>query len=101
MFFLQVNQPSRGDWASTCIRDLKQLGITQSLEDIKKMSKTKFTNILKQTTWKRAFIYLKEKQGKKGKEIQYSNIEMAEYLLPENKMSISQKQRMFAIQNDG
>ena len=99
MFFVQVNQPSRGDWASTCIRDLKQLGITQSLEDIKKMSKTKFTNIFKQTTWKRAFIYLKEKQGKKGKEIKYSNIEMAEYLLPENKMSISQKQRMFAIRN--
>ena len=31
---LQFEQPTRGDWGSTCIQDLKQLGINESFEEI-------------------------------------------------------------------
>ena len=43
--------------------------------------------------------YLTEKQGKKGKDIAYSRIEMAEYLLPDSKLSTEQKRRLFSIRN--
>ena len=38
-FKLQLEQPTRGDWVSSCKTDLKELGITQSLREIKEMSK--------------------------------------------------------------
>jgi hypothetical protein len=46
-FQLQMDEPTKGDWASKCILDLKELKITESLEEITKMSKTKFSNMVK------------------------------------------------------
>ena len=44
--------------------------------------------------------YLLEKKGSKGNEIEYSCLEMAEYLLPYNdKLNIEEKQRMYATRN--
>jgi hypothetical protein len=31
--WLQMNEPSRGDWASTCLSDLEELRIEESLEE--------------------------------------------------------------------
>ena len=97
--YLQVEHPTRGDWVSTCLDDLKQLGITASLEDIKKMSKRRFNRILIEKTRQNASNYLEKKKGIKGKEIIYTKIEMADYLLPNSKLSINEKQRLFAIRN--
>ena len=99
MFYLQIEKPSRGDWASTCLDDLKQLGIKESLSQIKEMTKAKFNSILKTKMKENALKYLNQKKGKKGNEISYESIEMAEYLLPYNKLSISQKRRMYEIRN--
>ena len=47
-----------------------------------------------------ALKYLKEKQKSKGSEICYTDIEMANYLLPENNMlTIDEKQQLFAVRN--
>ena len=47
-----------------------------------------------------ALNYLKAKQNIKGKEITYSDIDMAEYLQPINsKLNIEQKRKMFAVRN--
>ena len=51
---LQMEEPTKGDWASTCLEDLQQLEIVESLDEIKKMSKSKFTNILKSKQRKNA-----------------------------------------------
>ena len=49
---------------------------------------------------KNAFRYLNNKRGKKGEEIEYSCLEMCEYLLPTNNiLTIEQKREMFAIRN--
>ena len=94
---LQLDHKTNGDWASTCLKDLKDLKITESLEEIKSMNKNKFTNILKERIRENALKYLIEKQGKKGKEIVYENIQMSEYLNPSNNyLTISDKRRMFA-----
>ena len=64
-----------------------------TLEDIKLMSEHKFRNMLKSKVKESAFIYLKEKQGSKGKENEYQDLSMAEYLLPSNnKLTIVEKQ---------
>ena len=97
---LQLDEPTRGDWASRCLIDLKELRISEPLTEIKKMTKTKFTNILKTSLAENALQYLREKQKSKGKEIEYSRIEMAEYLDPGNEnLTIVDKQKLFSIRN--
>ena len=100
MFKLQLEMPTRGDWASTCIQDLKEFKIESSLEEIKMMSKYTFSKLLRNKANERAIKYLTEKQRVKGKKIQYLKIEMAEYLSPCNtELSIEEKQKLFAIRN--
>ena len=36
-FQLQVENPTQGDWASTCFKDFQQLEIYESFEEIKSM----------------------------------------------------------------
>ena len=57
-FNLQLEKPSRGDWASTCLNDLKELELEYSLEEIRLMTKSKYLNILKSRIQKNAFTYL-------------------------------------------
>ena len=59
-----------------------------------------FTNILNQKINENAFKYLMKRKGSKGKETIEEELCMAEYLLPSNSaLSISEKQKMFAIKN--
>ena len=100
MLKLQIENPTRGDWASTCKKDLKELNLNFSLDDIKYMSKIKFSQILKERIIKNAFNYLMKKRGKKGEEIMYTSLQMSEYLLPlNNKLTREQKCEMFSVRN--
>ena len=98
-FKLQLDFPTKGDWASTCMNDMKELNIHKSLEEIKLMSKNEFTQTLKENCRKNAFKYLVGKKGSKGKEIRESELSMAEYLLPTTALTICEKQQMFAVKN--
>ena len=62
---LQFEKPTKGDWASTCLKDLGDLKISLSLEEIRQMSKYKFSNILKERISENAAKYLAEKRGGK------------------------------------
>ena len=89
-FNLQLNQPTRGDWASQIKSDLKELHITESFEELKTMTHSKFKENIKSQIRKNALKYLLKKRKSKGKEIEYLNLEMAEYLTPLNrKMTIA------------
>ena len=97
---LQFEHPNRGDWGSTSLNDLKELEINLSLQEIRTMSKRRFTNILKEKTRNNALVYLIRKQGIKGKEICYSSLEMSEYLQPINQeLTIEPKREFFAVRN--
>ena len=98
-FQLQVSNPTRGDWATACLKDLKELRIYESLPEIQEMNKTKFNKLLKERIKENAFDYLLKKQGTKGKDILYKNIEMANYLQPYSKISIEEKQKIFEMRN--
>ena len=79
---LQLEQPTRGDWVSSCKQDLKDLNINLSFKEISTISKYQFKKEIKKAISKEAFKYLKGKQGKKGQEIEYSELKLAEYLQP-------------------
>ena len=97
---LQFKEPTKGDWGSTSLKALKDLGIYCSLEEIKQMTKYKLKKILKERIDEKAFLYLMEKQGKKGREIKYESLKMANYLLPgEENLTIENKRNIFSIKN--
>ena len=97
---LQFEHSTKGDWASTCVKDLKELKIDLSLEEIKIISKPKYQKLLKSAIRIKALEYLLDKQGRKGSEIKYSNLELAEYLMPNNELlSIEDKRNLFEMRN--
>ena len=99
-FELQLESSSRGDWTTMCLENLRYLSINLSLEEIKKLSCNKFKSILKESIQKTALSYLIGKQGSKGGEIQYTELYMADYLLPINsEMSREVKQEVFSMRN--
>ena len=71
---LQFEHPNIGDWGSTCLSDWKELDINLSLEEIRTISKGKYTNILKDRMRQNALVYLLGKQREKEKEISYSTL---------------------------
>ena len=44
---LQLEKPSNGDWASSCLKALEYLNLSLSIKEIKEMKKNQFKNILK------------------------------------------------------
>ena len=60
VYKLQLENPTRGDWASSCLEDLKYLEIDMSLEEIKSVSEISLRSILKKSNRRRAVQYLTE-----------------------------------------
>merc|ERR1712115_100314 len=100
MLSLQLEKPSSGDWANTCLRDLKNINLQLTLDEIRTMSKKNYLRLLKEKIRTSALQYLLKKQGSKGSEISYSCVGMAEYLQPYNKyLTVEEKREMFKIRN--
>ena len=99
-FSIQLNNPIKGDWVSSCLKDLSDLEIDKSIEEIKNMKRNEYKNIIKHSIEKKALEYLQSKRGSKGLEIKYTTLEMSEYLLPFNsKLNIDEKRKLFEIRN--
>ena len=97
---LQVEQPTRGDWVSTCRENLKQLDLPESFNDIKSITRNRLKNILNEKIREAALKYLTNKQGQKGSEIKHLSIQIAEYLAPNSTgLTIEEKQNMFSVIN--
>ena len=56
--------PLKNDFLQNCKKYMKILGIEVSFDQIEKMSKTSFKNILKEKTRQAAFKYLIEQKSK-------------------------------------
>ena len=97
---IQMKLPKPGDWVSTCLDDLKYLKLNITFEEIRKISKKRYSVILKEKITEIALNYLLDKRGSKGSEINYTFLEMSEFLLPfNNKLTISEKCELFAVRN--
>ena len=98
--YQQFEKRTRGDWASSCLDDLKDLKTEMSLEDIKAMSKNKFCSKVKKAIQETAFKYLIQKRGSKGQEITYKELKKADYLLPGYfPITIEEQRSIFEIRN--
>jgi hypothetical protein len=65
---------------------LKELNISESLEEIKIMTNSKFKTLVKDRVKHSAFEYFMNKQESKGKPNRYTELSLAEYLLLTNKI---------------
>ena len=52
-----MNIPSPGEWASTCVKNLKYLGLELTFQDIIAMSKRKYKELIKERIQKVALEY--------------------------------------------
>ena len=99
-FKLQLEQPTKGDWVSTCINDLKEMNVELDLNEIRMMTKENFKKIIKMKISEISLEYLLRKRGSKGKEIKYDRLEMADYLQPYNKtLTLEEKRQLFSVRN--
>ena len=100
MYQLQIENPKRGDWASTANKNLQDLKINLSNEEIRKMPRSTFNNLVRNKCRENAFEYFTNKRGKKGKDFNYKSLKMSEYLLPNKELSIEQQRTIFEIRNN-
>ena len=94
-FFLsQMMNPRQGDWVSQVLNDLNSLKIKDEVEQIGTMKKEKFSSLINVKIQDLAFNWLLKKkearisENAKGKDLKYTQFEMAEYLGSDNDMSI-------------
>ena len=95
----QFVQPVKGDYSHTITATLREVGITSTMQEITNMTKTFFRIFLKQKCDEAGYQYLIQKQarGSKGVEINYIGLQMADYLLPQENMSLEDQQELFSI----
>ena len=98
-FKIQLENPTKCDWVSSVMNTLLQLDIHLTLEEIKGMSNHKYTVLVKKKCEESALIYLLKKRGSKGSEIEYTKIEMASYLQPNNEYEIDDQRYVFGMRN--
>ena len=79
--------------------DLNLLEIEVSLTELEEIDVKQFKRILEKSIKIKSFEYLMERRGRKGIEVHYSSLKMAEYLLPNDELSITEKRYIFSMRN--
>ena len=101
-FVAQCDNPVKGDWVKTINKDLEDLEINLSLNEIQNLSKSAFKNIVKEKSRQKAFQYLTEIKNShsKSKELVYHELSLQDYLKPGNELSIQDKKFIFAARSN-
>ena len=102
MFLTMKENPTRGDWASFAISLIQKYSLNLSLDDIKNMKTNLFKKLVKKNMKELALseLIFRQKRGEKGKSIEYNSFNMAEYLLPESNLTVSEKVQIFALRSE-
>ena len=93
----QCENPVKGDWVLTVQKDLDELEIIESFDDIRETTKDAFKKYVKTKVKEKAFKYLKDLQNShsKSQNIQYKEVKLQEYLKPASSMTIKEKSFIF------
>ena len=86
-YVAQKLKPNKSDWVSQIIKDKKDLKIQINDEEVRKMSKTKFKQLIQTKInefAKRCFLEIQSKQSKTSKLKIYETRKPAEYLYSKN-----------------
>ena len=100
MFEAQRKSYEKGDWATEVIEILSDIKIDMTLEKIKEMKREEFKKLVHEKVKREAYDYLtkKQKAGRKGQYIKYSEgFTMADYLLPNNLLTVSDQKEIFSL----
>ena len=96
----QKDSPTKGDWFSIVKSNMLFINFSMTDEQMKHTTKYKLKKILKEKIETKAFQYLQNMRGSKGKEIMYNKLSMSEYLLPNSYgLNIEEKKLMYNIRN--
>ena len=92
VFQATLDQPTKNDFVSKCLKYLEVLNITITFDEISEMSDFKFKSLVKEKTKAAAFKYLMELKNLPGKNtkiknINYKSLGIQEYLLGGNENS--------------
>ena len=102
MLIGQKQNPTRGDWVLEVSESLKNLGINLDFEEIRIMTRKCLRKLTKAKAFEAAFLDLKRKQenGSKGQTLIYGNsLAMADYLCPNNQLSVQDQRDLFQIRS--
>ena len=80
----QMKNRKAKDWITQVLKDIQDLNLDISFENIKQMKKVKFKMILNKAVKSKALERLNriEQKHSKGKELKYSYLKMQKYLRP-------------------
>ena len=95
----QVKSPSKGDWASEVYKILKELKIEKTCEEIIATPITELRKIVMLSIQRNAFTYLNsiKKQKQKGKDINYSQLELKSCMIPRENINLKSQRDIFAL----
>ena len=69
------------------------------MDEIKEMSLPRYQSLVRKNCKEKAINYLLMRRGSKGIDIDYPEIQMAEYLKPNEELTIEQQRKQFKIRN--
>ena len=97
-----LQNPTKGDWASSAAKLFKKYELDMNLDEIQNIKPSIFKNLVKKHIRKVAFKELVDQQQskQKGKFIKYESLQMAEYLLPEANLDILDKLEIFSLRTE-
>ena len=97
-FVAQCENPSKGDWWFDAKKDLLDLHLEMSLEEIKRMSKNSFKTKVKLAIEREALKFLIERKSDKSKlkDLCYEELKMQEYL-KSSSLQIGEKKLLFQL----
>ena len=98
VFDEQDKNPLKGDWVSTVKKDISDLNLNITFEEIKRMGKNKFKSLVKNQTKAKGLEYLLQIKASqsKGKELSYEKLELQNYLSSQSNLSIKDKSFIFS-----
>ena len=91
---------TKKDWVTTVLEDLKKLDLEMNMEEIGKMKKTCFMQMIKERIQTKAFKNLEKTKHSHSKveNVEHLGIKMQKYLKPnQNKMSKDESQLIFKL----
>ena len=97
-----MSHPTKGDWVSEVKKLLVDYKINLTFLQIESMPSSQYKKLVKEKVMQFAFASLSEKQKvmKKGQLIHYDRLEMSDYLLPNDRLSVSEQYEMFSYRSE-
>ena len=90
VLFEQMKKPYKSDWISTLQEDLNEFQLNMTFDQISSASKNHWKKTVKKACLDTAFKFLMSQKSKqsKGKEIEYSSLQMQNYLMAGNGLQL-------------